>query len=402
MAWVKQLLFAVVVAVVALGAWIAYLPSARPALERVGLWGVLDTTGVLSAMERAGLGPAAPNGAGGPPGGGPPGGFGGGGAPTVSVATVVAAERTDIASAIGTGQALRSVTVTPEASGRLVEIAVRPGQMVAEGDVIARLDAAAERIAVDRAELTLDDARDAFERRQRLQGTAAANELQIREAELALRRAELELAAAELDLSRRAVLAPIAGTVGFVPVEIGDLVSTATEITRIDDRSSLLVDFLVPERYVGRLVEGTELVARPLSRNGMTLEGRVRAVDNRVEAASRSLSVQAEIANPDDSLRAGMAFSIEIAFPGQTLPGVDPLAIQWNRDGAFVWALRDGRVQRVPVRIAQRLGDLVLVEADLEPGDQVVREGVQLLRPGLEVEVRGEATAAAAAAPSDT
>ena len=396
MAWWKQIVLSLMVAILALGTWVAFVPAARPVLERTGIWAPLETVGVFAVMERIGLGPASDNGdAQGTPAG-PPGGFGAG-APTVTVAEVVAADRTDLVTAIGTGQALRSVTVTPEANGRLAEVLVQPGQLVEAEDVIARLDSDSERIALDRARIALEDARDTLERRQRLQGTGGATEVQIREAALAVRNAELAVEEAELDLRRREIRAPIGGAIGFLPVEAGNLVGNTTEITRIDDRSSLLVEFLVPERYVGRVREGTELTARPLARNGLTLEGRVRALDNRVDATSRSLSVQAEIENPDDMLRAGMAFAIEVAFSGEVMPGVDPLAVQWNRDGAFVWALRDGRVERVPVRLVQRRDDVVLVQADLEPGESVVREGVQLLRPGLEVEVRGAAGAEALA-----
>ncbi len=399
MAWWKQIVLSLMVAILALGTWVAFVPAARPVLERTGIWAPLETVGVFAVMERIGLGPAGDNAdARGTPGG-PPGGFGAG-APTVTVAEVVAADRTDLVTAIGTGQALRSVTVTPEANGRLAEVLVQPGQLVEAEDVIARLDSDSERIALDRARIALEDARDTLERRQRLQGTGGATEVQIREAALAVRNAELAVEEAELDLRRREIRAPIGGAIGFLPVEAGNLVGNTTEITRIDDRSSLLVEFLVPERYVGRVREGTELTARPLARNGLALEGRVRALDNRVDATSRSLSVQAEIENPDDMLRAGMAFAIEVAFSGEVMPGVDPLAVQWNRDGAFVWALRDGRVERVPVRLVQRRDDVVLVQADLEPGESVVREGVQLLRPGLEVEVRGAAGAEALASDS--
>lgn len=404
MSWWKQLTLALAVAAAALIGWIAWMPEARPLLERAGVWPMLESSGALAALERVGITPAGSGqAAGGPPGGrpgGPPGGFGG--APTVTVAEVVAVEQSAVVSAIGSGQALRSVAVTPEASGRLAEIRVRPGQQVAAGDMLARLDDAAERIAVDRARLVLEDARETAERRQRLQGTGAATEVQIRDAELALRTAELALAQAELDLSRRAILAPIDGYVGFVPAEIGNQVGTATEITRIDDRSILLVEFLVPERHVADIAEGSPLKARPLARPGLELDGRVRAIDNRVDVASRSLTVQAEIENPGDMLRAGMAFAIEMRFAGETLPAVDPLSIQWNRSGAFVWALRDGRVHQVPVRIVQRTGETVLVDAALEPGETVVREGVQTLRPGLEVQVRAEGAAVSAARPTST
>jgi multidrug efflux pump subunit AcrA (membrane-fusion protein) len=67
------------------------------------------------------------------------------------------------------------------------------------------------------------------------------------------------------------------------------------------------------------------------------------------------------------------------------VPSVSPLAIQWGADGAFVWVVRAAKAARLPVRILQRNADAVLIEADLQPGDLVVTDGVQALRPGADV-----------------
>src|SRR5690606_18122642 len=112
----------------------------------------------------------------------------------------------------------------------------------------------------------------------------------------------------------------------------------------------------------------------------------VSAVDNRVDDKSRTLLVQAEIDNVADTLRAGMSFRVEVRFPGDAYPSVDPLAIQWGTDGAFVWVIRDGKAKRTPVRIVQRNTESVLVAAvDLIPGDTVVTEGVHAVREGADV-----------------
>jgi RND family efflux transporter MFP subunit len=118
-----------------------------------------------------------------------------------------------------------------------------------------------------------------------------------------------------------------------------------------------------------------------------------------VDRASRTLRVQGRLDNADDGLRAGQAFSVALSFPGETLPSVDPLAIQWSGDGSFVWLARDGVAERVPVTIRQRTNSAVLVEGALEPGDAVITEGVQTLRPGAEVRVvNGPAAGAEAVA----
>ncbi len=370
----------------ALFLWITYVPSAMPWLERAG---VLDRLGLSEPSDSA-AGPAESR-PGGPPGGrpgggGPPGGGFGGGAPTVITAAVETRPIGDRLTAIGDAAALRSVMLVPQVSGPLAEIAVMPGSYIEEGSLVARIENSAEVIALDRAQLVLSDAQATVARLSALAG--AATEVQRRNAELDLRTAELNLRSAELELSRRIITAPISGWVGLIGVSSGDQVGPSTQLMRIDDRSEVVVQFRIPERFAARLRPGDSVAALPLSLPGVALTGTVLALDSRVDEASRTLRVEATVPNDDDRLRPGMSFRIEMAFAGEMQTSVDPLAIQWGSGGAFVWAVRDGRATSVPVRILQRDADAVLVAADLEPGEMVVIEGMQSLRPGAEVTIR--------------
>jgi RND family efflux transporter MFP subunit len=292
----------------------------------------------------------------------------------------------DRLTAIGDAAALRSAVIVPQVSGQLTRVEVAAGSYIDEGSVLARIDDSAEVIALDRARLVLADAEATLARLSALGG--AATEVQRRTAELDLRTAELNLRAAELELSRRTIVAPISGWVGLIEVSAGDQVGPSTQLMQIDDRSEVVVQFRIPERFAARLRPGDSVAALPLSLPGVALTGTVRALDSRVDEASRTLRVEATVPNTDDRLRPGMAFRIEMAFVGEMQTAVDPLAIQWGSGGAFVWAVREGRAVRVPVRILQRDADAVLVAAELEAGESVVIEGVQSLRPGAEVAIR--------------
>ncbi len=377
--YVGQGLAVLGVTALAIVIWAVWLPASHPVLERLG---------ILGPLERAGLPIASAPGENEASQRGGPGGFGSGGAVTVIAGDIEELALRDRVSAIGTGEARRSVILLPEVSGRVVEITANAGAWVEAGTVVAQLDAEAESIARDRARLMLDEALDTAERLERLRASGTATAVQIREAELAVRNAELTLREAEFNLERRAVRAPIDGWIGLIDVEVGDQVGTSTQIARVDDRSVLLVDFRVPERMVGRIAPGDSLSVAPLARRDMPLEGQVRAIDSRVDQSGRNLRIQAEIANELDSLRAGMAFAIEMEFTGDPSPAVDPLAIQWSNEGAFVWVVRDGLARRVEVRILQRANGRVLIAGDLQPGEKVVLEGVQALRDGTEVETR--------------
>lgn len=375
----RQLLLSLLVIAGTLALWIAYVPSSRPLLDRVG---VLDLLGIELEEQDASAGG---------------GGFGRG--PATVIAEPVAEGRiNDRVASIGDGKAVRSVTVRSEATGRVVEIGFDPGGRVEAGDLILRLDDEAERIALERAQLTLENAREEAERVERLLGTGAVTEVRRRDAELALRQAELALRQAEFDLEQRRIVAPITGWTGVPDLAVGDRVTGGAEIVTLTDRSEILIDFRVPERVVARLAPGMPLEARALALPGRTLEGEVHAIDTIVDSTSRTLRVQGKLDNADDALRAGMAFEVYLAFPGEALPAVDPLSVQWSSEGPYVWAVRDGKSVRVPVTIRQRNADAVLVEGALEIGEPVVTEGVQSLRPGGEVRVAEPQTALGAAA----
>ncbi|MBL9053225.1 MAG: efflux RND transporter periplasmic adaptor subunit [Tabrizicola sp.] len=367
-----QIVVVALIAVVAVPLSARLVPGTRPWLDRIGLLQPLATAGIVSgqaAEEPAVRGQAPLAGSG-----------------VAAIAGEVKSEALqDVITAIGSGRGVQAVDLSFEVSGRLGAILVAPGARVAIGDVIAELDAGAAQLAVDRARLVLEDRQKTVDRLGQLAQSGASTSLQQQDAELALRTAELELQAAERDLSVHKLLAPVAGYVGLIEAEAGDLVSPVTKITRIEDRSSLIVDFRVPERVAALVAVGDPIQVTAISTPGEVIEGQIVAVDNRVDEASRSLRVQATISNTEDRLRAGMAFQINLVFTGAAYPSVEPLAIQWGAEGAFVWVVRSGKAVQVPITILQRNAADVLVEAAFEPADLVVTEGVQALRPGVDV-----------------
>lgn len=126
------------------------------------------------------------------------------------------------------------------------------------------------------------------------------------DSEIAEQGARLQLQAAELNLARRNITAPIDGIVGIVPVNIGDNVTTSIPIVTLDDRSEILVDYWVPERFANTVSVGQPVEAMSVARPGQVFSGVVEAVDNRIDAASRTLRLRAKIDNSSDELRAGM------------------------------------------------------------------------------------------------
>jgi len=351
--------------------WGFYSPEARNVLASVGL-----AKPAPGAVEVAAAGPSA--------------GQNGNGARRNSNATLVVTAPVkrgvvnDRLNAIGNGQAIQSVVVMPQVSGTLAEIRTSSGQRVVKGQVLARLDDDEQLIERDKAQVAL---RSAVEKSNSYKNLKSVARLDVLDAQIAEEAAKLALSTAELNLKRRDIVAPINGVAGIVAANIGDNVTTQSTIVSIDDRSEILVNFWAPERFATAIKIGMPVEATSISRPGETFTGEVEAVDNRVDEASRTIRIRAKFGNEKDELRAGMSFGVTMRFAGETYASVDPLAVQWDAEGSYVWRVVDNKSNKVRVQIVQRNPDAVLVKAQLAEGEPVVIEGLQRVRKGGAVRI---------------
>jgi len=295
-----------------------------------------------------------------------------------------------VVEAVGTGVALRAVTLFPESAGRVTAVLFTAGQKVEAGTPLLRLDDDAEQLAVKLAMVELDQAQRKIGRYEKLgtRGNIARSEIDT--ARSAVLSAELKLSQAALALKRRTLVAPFAGVVDIAKVEPGDRVTTTTPITSLDDRSALRVDFDVPENFVYGVRKGGALSAITWALPGERFKGNIVTIGSRIDKDTRTLRVRARIPNKGDRLRPGMAFSIRLPLTGTRFPSVPSAAIQWSRKGAYVWIVRDNKAARVPVSVIKRSDAWVLVDARLTAKHKVVIEGVQRLRAGRAVTVRND------------
>ncbi|RIA55736.1 efflux RND transporter periplasmic adaptor subunit [Dichotomicrobium thermohalophilum] len=312
----------------------------------------------------------------------------------VIVEPVSLIQSVDRVQAIGDGRANRSITVYPEVSGIVSEIDFDAGDRLKEGDVIVRLNDREARIAVGIAEAKLAEAQRTVERYEALLKRNAIAMAQVDTARTTRRTAELELEQAREALADRTIRAPFDGVVGIPQVEVGDRVTDSTAITSFDDRSLILVEFEVPEIYLKRIKVGHPITATTPGFRGRTFDGRITEINSRVDPQSRSVRLRAALENPDDVLRGGMSFRVTLVLDGGEYPSVPELSLLWERDGSYVWAVEDGKAKKVAVTVVKRAEGRVLVAGNLAPGQLVVVEGTQRLRPGRELSFeRPDATA---------
>lgn len=288
---------------------------------------------------------------------------------------------------VGTARAFRSATLHSAAAGEITRVNFTADQRVKAGDILLELDQEAEQLAVELARIALSDAKRTFERLRRLKASGAVASSTFDDAQSALDTARLELKQAEVTLGHRHVAAPFDGRIGLTELDVGDRVDTDSVIASLDQRETLLIRFEIPEALLGRIGKGDRVEVTPWSDRNLVAEGLVFDVGSRINERTRTFVVRARIANPNDTLRPGMSFRVTSDVTGAAYPMVPEIAVQWSGEGSFLWVIRDGKARQVKAAIVQRQEANILVDSEVQPGDQVVVEGFHRMRDGREVTI---------------
>jgi membrane fusion protein (multidrug efflux system) len=305
----------------------------------------------------------------------------------VGVVVALAERQTvrDRAEAVGTTLANQAIEVVPLASGRLVELLFEPGQWVEAGDVLARLDDQIERADLDEARALLVEAQSALERGRRLRSSNNIAEATLVELQAAAAAAQARVDRAEQRLEDRLVIAPFAGVVGIRRVDLGARVDDDTVITTLDDRSSMIVEFSMPELFYGQVAPGLEMQARSASLPGRTFTGEVTTVDTRVDVISRSFKVRASLPNPDLILPAGLFVLVDVTLGERDAVVVPEEAVVTEAGRSFVYVAGAERAERRSVTLGMRSVGFVEIGEGVGAGELVVTRGLQRMRDGIAV-----------------
>ena len=293
-------------------------------------------------------------------------------------------ERTRV-EAVGTSRAKRSVDIYPATSGEVVAVNFEPGQLVKSGQVLIELDRREEELALQLAQLQLEDAERLYDRYERSATSGAVVQTVLDEAATAAKTARVELERARIALDDRTVRAAFDGHVGATEVDRGDRINTNTMITTLDDRSSLLVSFEVPEVFIGELSVGENAKLETWNSGAPVVYGEIVDIGSRIDPVTRTFVARARVQNESDNLRPGMSFRVAANIDGESYPVVAETGVQWGSDGAYVWSIENGTAARVAVEVVQRREGRVLISGDLYDGDIIVVEGIQRMQEGIDV-----------------
>lgn len=299
---------------------------------------------------------------------------------------VIWQQRETVIEAVGTSRARQTAVLYPVLSDEVTSVLFEAGDQVEQGQLLVQLDDRDERLAVELAQVQLLDAERLYQRYANTKDAGAVTESTLDIARSDLERARIGLQRAQVILSDHAIVAPFAGVMGLTEIDPGARVTPDTPIATIDARDTLLVTFDVPEVFHGQLEKGQEVSLSTWSANGPQYQGVIRSIGSQIDAQTRMFSVRAALDNAHDQLRPGMSFRVRLILGSGRYPAVPEIALQWGGDGAFVWAVDDGKARRVSASVVQRVDGKVLISAELEDGAMVITEGIHRVREGQAIE----------------
>jgi multidrug efflux system membrane fusion protein len=325
----------------------------------------------------------------------------------VSVAEVTLSDVTVWDEFSGRLEAVERVELRPRVAGVVQKVHFREGALVRQGDLLISLDPAPYAAEVERAaaqaaaaQARLANARTEQARAERLLAEQAIAQREfdersdaLREAEANARAAQASLQSAKLNLDYTQVRAPVSGRVGQLEITVGNQVAagpSAPVLTTLVSVSPIYASFAADEQVVAKALAARGQLDRvpvqmeTIARDGAPLQGHLQLIDNQVNARSGTVRMRAVFDNQDGSLLPGQFARVRMGSATRT-PAllVNERAVGSDQSKRFVMVVgADNKAEYREVQLGAPADGLRIVTAGLKPGERIVVNGLQRVRPG--------------------
>jgi len=309
-------------------------------------------------------------------------------APAVAVSVAVARVEPSVLvePVVGTVRPKLQATVSPKISGRILELAVVPGQRVAAGQLVARLEAGELEASRNRAVAALDQANRELERQRQLMQSKATAQALVDQAEAAQRMAAASLKEIESTLAQATVSAPFAGTVTRKLADTGDLGLPGRGIVMIEDPGHLRFEAPVPESLAGSLAVGQKIPV-VVDAIAARLDGTVAEIEPSADSTSRTFVVRLDLPETK-GLRAGLFGRAHLPRGEAPRLLVPATAVVRRGQMELVFGIESGRATLHLVRTAPAADGRRIILSGLADAQQVVLDPPVSLREGDAVVVK--------------
>jgi multidrug efflux system membrane fusion protein len=362
----------------------------RPMVAALGLAG-------LAALSLSGCGPSASQAAAPAAPAGPP----------VSAATVVERSVGETQEFSGRLEAVERVDIRARVGGFITSVNFKPGSLVNKGDVLFVIDTRPFQAEANRAEAAAassrskaDLARLELTRAEKLVADKAIAQREVDTASSSLKQldadakaAQASLETARLNLAYTKVTAPISGRVSKAEITAGNLVDTTAILTSVVSTKDIYATFDGDEETFVRVSKQSH-AGQPVAvhvglagEEGFPHEGKLEFVDNQLDSRTGSVRMRATFANQDGTMAPGLFARVQIGggSPKNALLILDR-AVGTDQSRKFVFVVdKDSKAEYRAVTLGPVVDGLRVVRTGLKPGEKVVVNGLQRVRPGAPI-----------------
>jgi multidrug efflux system membrane fusion protein len=320
--------------------------------------------------------------------------------------------------ALGTVQALNTVAIRAQVNGQIVSVNFRQGQEVRQGDVLAKIDPAPLKAALDQAiaKKSQDEAQLVDNQKDLARFKTLAQRSYETQQNVDLQQAKVDTSKAGIDADQAAVeaaqtqlnyatiTAPIDGVVGFRQIDVGNIIHTndASPLTVLTQIKPTTVIFTLPQSDLGKVREAmlrgeVKVLSYDQNDEQQLAEGKLLLINNQIDQATSTIQLKAEFANEDERLWPGEFVRVRMLLDTRkdavTIPAV---ALQRGPEGFYVWVVKpDDTVESRAIDALTPNEQIVIATKGLNAGETVVVEGQSRLDVGTHVAIRSPKSPAA-------
>lgn len=319
--------------------------------------------------------------------------------------------------AIGSLEAAKGLDVSADLSGRITKIAFDAGTEVSAGDLLVEQDISTETAQLRAAKSETILSKNNFDRVKQLHQRKVASQSEYDNAKNAYQSA---LAAADnirAAIEKKSIRAPFSGRLGIRLVNLGQSINAGQPVVSLQSTELMFVNFFLPQQNLPLLQKGLTVRLRTDAVPNKIFVGTINAINPEIDSDTRSVEIQALLANPENQLLSGMFTNIEVVLPELEDVLIVPVtAVKYATYGASVFviepqvkastvtppktdqdsvvAVNDTAEQWVVrqqfVRLGETRGDYAVVTKGLSSGQRIVSTGVFKLRNGAPIVINND------------
>ena len=281
------------------------------------------------------------------------------------------------------------VTISAEVAGRIEWIGPKEGASVKTGDLLIRLNTDLLQAEFERVQAQAKYDQTEFDRKKGLVQGGAAPDRDLDEAAMKLAISKAQSVEVGARLERTRIVAPLAGVLNDLPVEVGEYVQAGTPVAAIVNTRTVKVVVEVPERDVPFFSKGetADVLVGPKGRE-TSVQGTITFISELADLQTRSTRMEITLANEDGLLRSGQIVRVRLTRRILEDAIFIPLLAVIPMEGSkAVYVVESSKAERREVELDVIKGDSIQVTSGLAPGDRLIVAGHRFVAPGQDVNV---------------